>query len=200
MTSWSDQYRKHTEEAIALADKLRVPNRSRISPSRHVSDAEIETARGVIYDELFDQLELWNPGYWGTRCQTLATMIFAHLATRGFQVDIVVGDVDIQGNSEYDATLEDIIRDYESPDISKPQNIHVWVSLGDDVIIDAGLSARLVKYYGMPPEQDPGVVVQRADWLSKGWHSKHIPMFVGTDYIAKTNPINPLSIIDARLF
>lgn len=199
MTSWSDQYRKYTEEAIVLADRLGAPNRSRISPNRRVSDAEIETARNVIYDELFDQLESWHPGYWGTSCQSLATMIFAHLAARGFEVDMVVGEVEIQGNNEYDATLESIINDYESPVTSKPQNIHVWVSLGDDVIIDAGLSARLVKYYRMSPERDPGVVVERADWLSEGWHSKHIPMFVGTDYISKTNRIKPLNILNSML-
>lgn len=196
MNNWSNQYRQFTREAIALADRLAAPHRSRISPNHHVSDAEIDAIRDLIDGELRDQLELMIPGYWGTSCQLLATIIFAFLSKRGFEVDMVVGEVDIQGNHEYDATIESIIDDYESPDISKPQNVHVWVSPGDDVIIDAGLSARLVKYYRMPPEQDPGIVVERADWLSKGWHSKHIPMFVGTDYITKTNP---LSVLNASL-
>ena len=100
------------------------------------------------------------------------------------------------GNNEYDATIEGVVGDYLSPDMSKPQNIHVWVSLGDDVIIDAGLSARLVKYYRMPKEADPGIVVERADWISKGWHSRHIPMFVGTDFITKTNSNDPLLLLN----
>ena len=201
MTSWSDNYRKHTSEAIALAERLSAPNRPRISPDRHVSDDEIDAVRDEILGGFLDFLRKIYPTWWGTGCQNLASAIFAHLASRGFEADIVVGGVDIMGNNEYDATIEEVISDYESPDISKPQNIHAWVSLGDDVIIDAGLSARLVKYYRMPKDNDPGVVIERADWISKGWHSRHIPMFVGTDFITKTNTINPLNLLnDLRHF
>lgn len=196
MSMWSDKYKKHTEEAIALAQELGATNRARISPYRNVSNGEIIAARDAVSGGFYQLLRRRIPEWWGVCCQDLATMIFVHLANEGFEVDIVVGGVDIQGNNEYDATVEGLISEYMNPDFCRQQNIHAWVSLGGDVVIDAGLSARLVKYYRMPEDIDPGIVVERADWISNGWHSRHIPMFVGTDFIAKTNSHDPLSILN----
>ena len=83
------------------------------------------------------------------------------LTINGFDADIVIGEVDVMGNFEYEATLENIRKDYLNPDLNNPQPIHAWVTVGDDVIIDAGLSARLVKYYKMPPHQDPKIIIEQ---------------------------------------
>ena len=194
-TTWSDHYRKLTEEAIAEAERLGVKNRARISPHRRVSDEEVEAVRSAIFNGFDLTLEKMVPSYWGVQCQNLATMIFAHLTLSGFDADIVIGEVDVMGNKEYDTTLEGIRKDYLSPDFNRPQNIHAWVSLGDDLIIDAGLSARLVKFYKMPKDRDPRIIIDRASWIAEGLHSKHQPLFIGTDFIAKTNAHDPLHLV-----
>ena len=192
---WSDKYRQLTEEAIAEANRVGAKNKSKISPYQRITDQEIDEIRSAIFSGFHLTLERIIPTWWGTQCQSLATMIFAHLTVNGFNADIVIGEVDVMGNLEYDTTLENIRKDYLNPDHNNPQSIHAWVTIGDDLIIDAGLSARLVKYYKMPANQDPRIIIERADFIFEGLHSKHYPMFVGTDFIAKTNTHDPLDLV-----
>jgi hypothetical protein len=63
---------------------------------------------------------------------------------------LVVGEVNIQGNLEYDATLENIREEYRARPTDGSQRLHMWLTLGDDVIVDPGLADRLIKYYRCP--------------------------------------------------
>ena len=192
----SVQYRRMLEAAISEAEQLGLTPVPTVDANRNVSDDVVEKVRELCNKEYFPRLKRIIPGYWGASCQTLATHLFAWLRIVSYDVDLVVGEVNIQGNLEYDATLENIRDEYRMRPTGGSQRLHMWLTLGDDVIIDPGLAHRLIKYYRVPEHVLDPVLVHRADELGTRLAVHHCPMLVGADFAAKTNSVNPFDLVD----
>lgn len=110
----------------------------------------------------------------------------------------MIGNVIINGTDEFETTVE-LVRSEVSGDrpASGPQSIHAWISVGDDTIIDAALAPRLAKYYGAPAQYNDRILIGRADELSKKERLRYQPMVIGSEFFAKTNPPDPMAILEA---
>lgn len=156
-----------------------------------VEDDLLESLQVFIFENIYPHLYSILPTYWGNSCQILSAHIFSCLKSMGINCDIVVGEVEVNGTLECDATLENLKQEFlsEQP-LSGCQLIHTWVSLGGDSIIDAGLPDRVIKNYRFPEKFMPPIMVGRASDISKKFRVRHLPLLVGADYIVKTNQIN----------
>ena len=74
--------------------------------------------------------------------------------------------MNINGKNEFDATV-DLIRDEASGirPLAGPESVHAWISLGDDMIVDAALLPRMAKYYGVPDRCNDTIFIGRANGL-----------------------------------
>jgi len=139
------------------------------------------------------------PSYWGDQCQLLACHIVGYLEVfLGIPAEILVGEVSINGTLEYDTNLTVLKKEYFDEEfLTDAQALHVWVSIGSDVIIDAAIADRLSRYYQIPRNSMPTVMVGRAaDFLSSGFNfsAAYQPMIYGRDFLAKTFSPGPEEI------
>lgn len=146
----SAEYRRMLDAAVEEARDLGLTPLPTVAEYPRLSDDDIDTLRNLCNKEYLPRLRVLVPGYWGKSCQTLATHLFAMLRSDGYHADIAVGEVIIQENLEYEATLESIREEYRTRPTEGSQRLHMWVSLGSDVIVDAGLAHRLIRYYRVP--------------------------------------------------
>lgn len=130
------------------------------------------------------------------RTQLLSSHIFGFLNAEGIHAEIIIGEVRVHGTLEFDANLDQLLEDFKLPDMSKGQMLHAWVSIGGDTIIDAGLSHRMVKYYGLPDRLAAPILIGRASDLSKKYYVRHQPIIVGAEYLARTTKPDPSTFIN----
>lgn len=162
----------------------------------HVSDATLRDVSGKI-SAFSSHLDRVLPGYWGNSCQTLSSQLFAFLNSEGIAAEIVIGNVIINGTDEFETTAESLQAEVTAKEgHTEPQAIHAWISLGDDTIIDAALPARLVKHYQAPPEFSGMIFINRASFLSARYKLRYQPLLVGTEFFAKTNPPDPMDLLN----
>jgi len=193
----SQHYRKNLKDAIALNESLKFPNKTKINPDLDVNNDYINYIGNIIHSYLYNTLIENSPNYWGASCQTHSTQIFAFLTAIDIKSDIVYGEVKINNNNEFNTTTNNLIDEYKSDIISdEPQMIHAWVSIGGDIIIDSCLPDRITKNHGIPRDQMPPFIVGSAKEIAHYFKAEYIPMLVGTDFLAKTNPPNPLDEIE----
>lgn len=187
----SANYRRMFVTALKEAEHLGLSHLPELGGFTALSDDELKTVRKLCNTEYLARLRTIVPGYWGASCQTLATHLFALLRADGYKADLVVGEVVIQGNFEYEATIENIREEYLARATEGSQRLHMWVTLGDDIIVDAGLADRLIKYYRVPERVLDPVLVCRADEFGMRLAAHHSPMLVGADFATKTNSVDP---------
>lgn len=156
-----------------------------------VEDSLIETLQSFMLEAFYPHMYSILPIYWGNSCQFLSAHIYSHLKSVGINCEIIVGEVEINGTPECDATLENLRQEYLS---KQPQQggqlIHAWVSIGGDTIIDAGLPDRIIKNYRFPERFMPPIMVGRASELSAKFRARHQPLLIGAEYIGKTNQLD----------
>lgn len=194
--NYSEVYRLKLEAAILEAKNLGLPNQPSITPRKHVNDEQLR----YIYEYLLNEFcpfiyQRILPTYWGDKCQTLSSYLYAKIVTLGIDADIVIGEVEVNGTLEFDTTLEKIRNEYISNKHEGKQEIHAWVTLGDDTIIDAGLPDRIIRHYQFPERYMPPIIVGRANDIYQRFKARHEPLLVGADFISKTNSINVRSLI-----
>lgn len=116
----------------------------------------------------------------------------------GIKADIVTGEINIGGINAFDATL-DLVKDEvaSSELLDGPQSIHAWISLGDDTIIDAALPARLAMHFSAPSHFEDMIFIGRAGEFAAKYEVRYVPIIVGTEFFAKTNPPDPMDLLDA---
>lgn len=192
----SDEYRRMLGAAVKEAEQLGLTPLPTVGDYRSLSDDAVATVRELCNREYLPRLQSLIPGYWGASCQTLTTHLFAWLRIAGYDADLVVGEVNIQGNLEYDATLENIREEYSMRPTEGSQRLHMWLTLGDDIIVDPGLADRLMKYYRVPERVLDPILVGRADEFGTRLAVHHWPMLVGADFAAETNSVNPFDLLD----
>ncbi|ONG37350.1 hypothetical protein BKE30_14550 [Alkanindiges hydrocarboniclasticus] len=196
---YSDIYRTATRAAIIQSQNLKFPNQARVTPESRIPDHYLEALHVFSRSQLINYLApQFNYPYWGTSCLQLATAIFAYLNAIDLPADIVFGEVTIHGTDEYDVTLENLIHEYTHGIQEGEQAIHAWVTVGDDIIIDAAMPDRLHKYYHFPLPSLPEILVGRAYELAHYFKCQYKPMLVGADFITRTNlnRIDPLQLVE----
>lgn len=195
--NYSIEYRARFSQALVESRNLGFLRDARVSEKSTIGNDVLKTI-SVLLGRFSTHLGTICPGYWGNSCQTLSTNIFAYLNAEGIPANIVVGNVIINGTDEFDTTLE-LLRGEVSGDklAHGPQSIHAWISVGDDTIVDAALPPRLAKYYGAPAHFDDMILIGRASEFSVKHHLRYQPMVIGTEFFAKTNPPDPMELLEA---
>lgn len=193
---YSHSYREQFFNAVQDSKHLGFTRVPFISEQTPIPDSTLLATRNLINQfSLFLESILY--GYWGNSCQTLATNIFAYLNNQGIAADIVLGNVIINGTDEFETTLASLQTEMQATEpLTGAQAVHAWVSLGDDTIIDAALPPRLVKHYGLPPRFNDMIFIGRATEMSSKYRVRYQPILVGSDFFAKTNPPDPMSLLD----
>jgi len=198
-TSYSDIYREQLTKAILESRKLGFERPAIISADVHVSD-EILRETSQLLSELSGLFDLILPGYWGNSCQTLSTNIFARLNQHGIPANIVLGNVLVNGTDEFEATLERLQCEVRLTEpLSGDQHVHAWISLGDDTVVDAALPPRLVKLYKAPQQLDGMIFIGRAGEMKARFGVQYVPLLVGTEFFARTNPPDPMKLLNTLI-
>jgi hypothetical protein len=190
--SYLDQLSKSFERSrvLGFGDSPRVDTNSRMS------DSALAELQGLIYEELYPLLKGKFHFYWGNSCQLLSAHAFAILVAKGYKAEIIIGEIDINGTLEFDTAIDSLVAEMNAIEQSSGgQEVHVWVSLGADIIVDCGLPDRMIKNYKIPERYMPPIMIGRASNLSSTFRARHMPMVIGDSYLAKTNEIDTAELI-----
>ncbi len=193
---YSRIYREQLSTAISESRKLSFDRPAIISPDVHVPD-DVLRATSQLLSHLSGAWDLALPGYWGNSCQTLSTNIFARLNFHGIPANIVLGNVMILGIDEFEVTLEGLQQEVRSAEpLEGAQTVHAWICLGDDTLVDAALPPRLVRHYQAPQEFEDRILIGRAAEMKARYDIQYVPLLVGTEFFARTNPPDPMDLLD----
>jgi len=193
---YSTQYRILFDAAVEAGKKLGFPHAPLAASGDAIEQSLLMAVRDVLAD-FSDHLNRLIPGYWGNSCQALSTQIFGFLNAQGIPAEIVTGNVIINNTDVFSTTLESLKNEYlASEPLTGSQSLHAWISLGDDTIIDAALPPRLAKNHGYPADRADAILVGRAGLFSEKLFLQYEPIIVGSDFIAKTNPPDPMLITE----
>lgn len=193
--NYSPVYVKMLVEAIDHSKKLGFRRPTIITAEAQIQDDVLrETSK--LLSHLSAALDMAVPGYWGNSCQTLSTNIFAMLNTHGIDANIVLGNVIINTTDEFEVTLESLQAEVNSTvELGEVQNVHAWISLGGDTIVDAALPPRLVKHYKAAQHFDDMMFIGRAGEFDVKYNIQYQPILVGTEFFARTNPPDPMELL-----
>jgi hypothetical protein len=190
-TQYSDKYRLLFANALLASKSLGLERPVLISEKLPVEDDMLQRTSSLL-SGFSSFLSVVQPGYWGNACQTLAANIFGYLNAQGIVADIVIGNVFVRHIDEFQASIESLQQELSKTRATGCQKLHAWVSLGDDVIIDAAMPPRLVKNYNAPVEWSNTIFIARASQLALHLQLKYQPLIVGSEFLAKTSSKDPL--------
>lgn len=194
---YTDVYRGMLVKAIDESVKLGFIRPPIISPEAIIEDSVLR-ATSQLLGQLSGLLDRVVPGYWGNSCQTLSTNIFAHLNNQGIPANIVLGNVIINGTDEFETTLECLQKEVQATEhLQGEQQVHAWISLGGDAIVDAALPPRLARHYRAPEHFNDMMFIGRAAEMVARYNIHYQPILVGTEFFAKTNPPDPMDLLNA---
>jgi hypothetical protein len=172
--------------------------RSSLITAQPVSDSILKQA-GDMLQPWWPVLTLDRPAELDEQCVILSSRIFAYLLAQGIDADIVVGSVGIKGEQVYGCSVESLKADAFNPGGEHERvGLHAWVSLGGDSIIDGTIASYLVRKFGWPHDFDRKLFVMRAGEFGEDAGIQYPPMIVGSEYIAITNPPDPLLMVTAH--
>lgn len=193
-------YLDYLEEALKVSEELKVPNLKITNCElSYQSEEEARNILNLVNGELFDSIEnnFANLPYWGNSCLDLTAFCFMFLQARGYQAEMIFGNININSSpdDEFDTTKEYIIKEYNDFNYQREQDIHAWIGLGGNIIIDYAIMDRLRKNYKYPPNLG-SVVCGPSSYLEEVLKLKYIPMIVGSDFFKKTNSYDPIAGIE----
>ncbi|PKV47907.1 hypothetical protein CLU92_5381 [Janthinobacterium sp. 61] len=195
--NYSEIYIDKLAEAFFQSRKLGFTRPPLIAVEAQIQD-DVLRATSELLGRLSGILNMAVPGYWGNSCQTLSTNIFAMLNSRGIEANIILGNVIINTTDEFEVTLESLQAEVLSTEsLEGAQNVHAWVSLGGDTIVDAALPPRLVKHYKAPQHFNDMILIGRAAEFNARYNIQYQPILVGTEFFARTNPPDPMDLLNA---
>ncbi len=172
-------------ELIKIAEKESIslglaPRLELASPSTgekiKIFDNFCDTALIQILIERFDY------GYWGQQCLNVCAQAFATLQYYTAPCELVFGEVNINGTNEFDVTLEGLKSELALGEQQTGLQIHVWLNIGKDYIIDPTISSRINKYYD-PNFPINKIIRGKANSLEKKMKLKYTPILVGAKYL-----------------
>jgi len=193
---YTEIYRGMLNKAVSESAKLGFTRPTIISPEAEISDSVLR-ATSELMGALSGFLDRVVPGYWGNSCQTLSTNIFAHLNNQGIAANIVLGNVVVGSTDEFETTLESLQEEVRSAEhVQAEQKVHAWISLGGDTIVDAALPPRLARHYNAPENFNDMMFIGRAAEMVARYNIYYQPILVGTEFFARTNPPDPMDLLN----
>ena len=194
----TERYLGLLEESLNFAKELGLENLQWDSiETKYQGKDDIQEIVNIVQGELFDFIEdffKFHP-YLGNMCLDLTAITFMYLRAKGFDAEIVYGNVNINNSpeDEWDTTPTFLKNEYVNKVNTGEQDVHAWVGLGGDIIIDFALPERLWKNYEYPREIN--FPIGRADFFENSLKVKYKPMLVGSDFFKQTNRYDPLDDI-----
>ncbi|WP_336936284.1 hypothetical protein [Acinetobacter beijerinckii] len=162
---------------------------------QYTNKEELENLLKIVNGHLFDFIEQRFAvyPYWGDMCLDLNAHAFMYLHALGYNVDMVFGNVNVNNSpeDEFNVTKESLKDEYLNKITHGSQDLHAWVNVGGDIILDFALMPRLIKNYDYPREFGD-VICFTTDILEKNYKLIYKPILVGSDFFATTNSYNPL--------
>lgn len=157
----------------------------------------------LVNGDLFDFIESnfqFFP-YWGNLCLDLAVWTFCFLKAKGYDAEIIYGNVNVNSSpeDEFDVTKEYLVNEYKNKIREGEQDIHAWVGLGGNIIIDFAIMARLIKNYNYPRGLGD-VICGPAEYYEEKLKLIYKPLLIGTDFFKVTNKYDPLDMLNDLSF
>ncbi|MHA3078799.1 hypothetical protein [Acinetobacter sp. ANC 5502] len=193
-------YKEMVGNAISNAIELELEN---VNWKKFEHKYQDEKSAKEIFDlvngELFDYIEsnFQHLQYWGNSCLDLAVATFCFLKFKGYDAEIIYGNVNINGSQqdEFDVTKEYLFHEYKNKVNEGEQDIHAWVGLGGNIIIDFSLMDRLIKLYKYPSNLG-SVICGPAEFYEEKLKLIYKPILIGTDFFKVTNSYDPLDVLN----
>lgn len=153
----NSDYIENIKDAIQFSQELGLKN-ILLKPTEHQYSSKVaaEKLLAIVNGDLFTYIErgFFHYDYWGNICLDLNAHAFMYLHALGYNVDMVFGNVNVNNlpDDEFDVTRESLRYEYINKITSGIQNVHAWVNIGGDIILDFALMSKLIKNYGYPRE------------------------------------------------
>lgn len=197
-------YKAMIDKAILNAKELGLNNLNWTQFEYNYQDEQsAKEIYSVVNGELFDFIEMnfQHFPYWGNLCLDLAVATFCFMKSKGYDVEIIYGNVNVNGSpdDEFDVTKEYLFDEYKNKINEGEQDIHAWVGLGGNIIIDFALMARLVKNYKYPSNLGD-VICGPAAYYEEKLKLIYKPILIGTDFFKVTNKYDPLDMLNKMKF
>lgn len=126
----------------------------------------------------------------------VTTRLYGLLNSRGIKADIVIGSVSTEQSQFFHCDVP-YLRDIatQSVDETVPIDIHAWVTLGGDSVIDFALPSKLARNHGAPPDLMNEGFCADATGMAKHMGLYYEPMLVGSQYLALVNSADPHDLL-----
>ena len=193
---YTESYLDQLSDSFERSRALGFGDSPRVRTNERMPDAALAELQSLIYEEVFPLLKEQFHFYWGNSCQLLSAHAFAILVAKGYKAEIIIGEVDVNGTLEFYTSIDSLVAEMKAIEQScSGQEIHVWVSLGADIIVDCGLPDRMIKNYKFPERYMPPIMIDRSSNLSSKFRARHLPMVIGDSFLAKTNEIDTAELV-----
>lgn len=161
---------------------------------RPIEAAFLEKAIDLIHRKA----NLWRnglPDYHGDQCMEVTSKLYALLNHHGIAADIVIGSVTVNGKKLYALTSEAIAQEASNPDGGVGLNLHAWLTIGGDSVIDYTLPSMLALNKMAPPHfWQVGFVERAADLYSNS--IEYEPILVGSQFLGRVNTYDPHDVLE----
>lgn len=193
-------YPSMLQQAIEFASHLSLENVNwKKVEYKYQSESEAREILQLVNGELFDFIEahFGSYPYWGDMCLNLSVAAFCYLKKKGYDAELVYGNVNVNNSpdDEFDVSRDSLANEYLNKIDHGEQNIHAWVGLGGDIVLDFALMPRLIKLYRYPSTFGD-VILGPADYLKQVLKVSYKPLLVGTDFFKVTNSFDPLRMLE----
>lgn len=187
------------QDAIDLSTKLEIRDIYwKTVEYKYQSESEALEVFNIVNGELFDFIEanFYKFSYWGNMCLDLSVATYCFLRAKGYDAELIYGNLNVNGSpdDEFDATIDSLSHEFINKINEGEQNIHAWVGLGGDIIIDFALMPRLIKNYEYPSNLGD-VIVGPASYLLEKYKLNYKPILVGSGFFKDTNAFDPQEML-----
>ena len=187
------------QDAIDLSMKLEIRDIYwKTVEYKYQSESEALEVFNIVNGELFDFIEanFYKFSYWGNMCLDLSVATYCYLRAKGYDAELIYGNLNVNGSpdDEFDATIDSLSHEFINKINEGEQNIHAWVGLGGNIIIDFALMPRLIKNYEYPSNLGD-VIVGPASYLLEKYKLNYKPILVGSGFFKDTNVFDPQDIL-----
>lgn len=162
---------------------------------KHETDEILNLVNGELFDFIEHTFAQYD--YWGNSCLDLAAAAFCFLKAKGYDVEMIYGNINVNSSTEdeFSTTKEYLAHEYQNKIGTGIQDIHAWVGIGGNMIIDFAIMDRLFKHYKYPREFG-NVIFGHADFIKETYKVIYKPLLIGTDFFKNTNSYDPLDNLE----
>lgn len=192
-------YLSMLQDAIDLSMKLEIRDIYwKTVEYKYQSESEALEIFNIVNGELFDFIEanFYKFSYWGNMCLDLSVATYCFMRAKGYDAELIYGNLNVNGSpdDEFDATIDSLSHEFINKINEGEQNIHAWVGLGGNIIIDFALMPRLIKNYEYPANFGD-VIVGPASYLLEKYKLNYKPILVGSGFFKDTNVFDPQEML-----